>query len=327
MELVLVTGISGYVGQHVAVELLNAGYKVRGTVRDEAKSSSVLKNLEGVADTKNLEFVTVDLLKDEGWYEAVKGCSFVLHIASPFVLAVPKDENELIKPAVEGTQRVLNAAKHARVKRVVLTSSVVAMTSGRVSGTYGADSWSDTTANIGAYAKSKTLAEQAAWELVKDGEMELVSINPGFMLGPAIGKAGDGQSIAMISGLISGKLPMVPQVAMGMVDVRDVAKLHVAAMKDKGSAGKRYIASTAEPVAMLKLAATLRGAGYSKVPSIKAPNLMIKMMSLFDSEAKGMVPELGRMISYDISDTLDSLNWKPTKVDESVLEMAASISR
>jgi len=327
MELVLVTGISGYVGQHTAAELLKAGYRVRGTVRDEAKSASVLKNLEGVAETKNLEFVIADLLNDKGWDDAVKGCAFVLHIASPFVLAVPKDENELIAPAVEGTQRVLNAAKRAGVKRVVLTSSVVAMTSGRASGNYGTDSWSDLTANIGAYAKSKTLAEQAAWELVKDSDMELVAINPGFMLGPAIGKSGDGQSIAMIAGLISGKLPMVPQVAMGMVDVRDVAKLHVAAMKDKKSAGKRYIASTAEPVAMSKLAATLRGAGYSKVPSIKAPNFMIKMMGLFDREAKGMVSELGRMISYDISDTVDSLNWEPTPIDKSVLEMAASISK
>jgi dihydroflavonol-4-reductase len=131
----------------------------------------------------------------------------------------------------------------------------------------------------------------------------------------------------MIEGLISGKLPMVPQVAMGMVDVRDVAKLHVAAMKDKNSAGKRYIASTSEPVAMSKLAATLRDAGYSKVPSIKAPNFMIKMMGIFDREAKGMVPELGRMISYDISDTVDSLNWEPTPIDKSVLEMAASISK
>ncbi|NBR62666.1 MAG: SDR family NAD(P)-dependent oxidoreductase, partial [Actinobacteria bacterium] len=111
MELVLVTGISGYVGQHVAVELLKAGYRVRGTVRDKAKAASVMKNLQGVADTKNLEFVTVDLLNDEGWDDAVNGCSFVLHIASPFVLAVPKDENELIKPAVEGTKRVLGAAK------------------------------------------------------------------------------------------------------------------------------------------------------------------------------------------------------------------------
>ena len=123
MELVLVTGISGYVGQHVATELLNAGYRVRGTVRDEAKSASVLKNLGGFADTKNLEFVKADLLNDKGWDDAVKGCAFVLHIASPFVLAVPKDENELIAPAVEGTQRVLNAAKRAGVKRAVLTSS------------------------------------------------------------------------------------------------------------------------------------------------------------------------------------------------------------
>jgi dihydroflavonol-4-reductase len=327
MDLVLVTGVSGYVGQHVAAELLKAGFRVRGTVRDMAKSSSVLKNLQAVVDTSNLEFVVADLLKDAGWDDAVKGCSAVLHIASPFVLAVPKNENELIEPAVEGTKRVLNAAKRAWVKRVVLTSSAVAMTSGRPSGTYGTDAWSDLSADIGAYAKSKTMAEQVAWELVADGEMELVSINPGFMLGPAIGASGDGQSISMISGLISGKFPLVPQVAMGMVDVRDVAKLQVAALKNSDSAGKRYIASSPDPVSMATLTQILRGAGYSKAPSIKAPNFLIRLMSLFDREAKGMVPELGRKISYDISETLDNLKWEPTTIEQSILEMAASISK
>ncbi|NBU85708.1 MAG: NAD-dependent epimerase/dehydratase family protein, partial [Actinobacteria bacterium] len=220
---VLVTGISGYVGQHIAAQLLNSGYEVVGTVRSLSKSSTPKGALANVAPIERLSFVEADLLSDGGWNEAMSGCDFVMHVASPFYLAEPKDENDMIRPAVEGTQRVLAAAKNAGVKRVVLTSSVVAMTSGLSSGRYGTDAWSNVDANIGAYSKSKTLAERAAWEFVAGGSMELVTINPGFILGPPLGAAGDGQSVSMISDLIAGKMPMIPDIAMSMVDVRDVA--------------------------------------------------------------------------------------------------------
>jgi dihydroflavonol-4-reductase len=257
----------------------------------------------------------------------MNGCDFVIHLASPFLLAEPKDEHVMITPAVEGTKRVIKAAIKADIKRVVLTSSVVSMTSGRPSGTYGPDSWSDVNQNIGAYAKSKTLAEKAAWETVKGSSMELVAINPGFVLGPSLGTAGDGTSEAMIANLIGGKMPAIPDIAMGMVDVRDIARLHVAALEAPKAAGKRFIAASSQPVAMSHLAETLKNAGYKKVPSRKAPNFAIKLMALFDREAKGMVPNLGVKIAYDNHETLEILNWKPTPLEITFTEMAAAISK
>lgn len=324
---VLVTGISGYVGQHVAAQLLNNGYEVVGTVRSLSKSSAPKASLASVAPVDKLTFVEADLLSDAGWNAAVAGCDFVMHLASPFFLAEPKDENDMIRPAVQGTQRVLAAAKNAGVKRVVLTSSVVAMTSGLPSGRYDTDAWSNIEAKIGAYAKSKTLAERAAWEFVTGTSMELVAINPGFILGPPLGAVGDGQSESLFSDLIAGKMPMIPDIAMSMVDVRDVARLHVAALEIPDAAGKRFIAATEQPIAMAHLAGVLKDAGYSKVPSRKAPNFAIKFMALFDREAKGMVPQLGVRISYDNQATYDVLKWEPTPLDTTFVEMAKSISK
>jgi dihydroflavonol-4-reductase len=323
---VLVTGISGYIGQHVAAELLRQGYEVVGTVRSSSKVAATTAAIAAVAPVEQLRFAEVDLLSDAGWGEAMEGCTYVAHVASPFVLAEPKDESELITPAVEGTKRVLTVAARAGVERVVLTSSVVAMTTGKPSGRYGPDAWADVNANIGAYAKSKALAERAAWDIVANGPMELVVISPGFVLGPPLGAAGDGQSVAMISGLIGGKMPMIPDVAMGMVDVRDVARLHVAALTSDGAPGKRFIAASAEPIEMSYLASVLRDAGYAKVPSRKAPNFMIRAMSLFDREAKGMLPQLGKRVAYDNQQTRDVLGWQPTPFETTLNEMAASLS-
>lgn len=324
---VLVTGISGYVGQHVAAELLRQGYHVVGTVRSVDKSAPSRNAIASAAPVENLVFVEADLLKDDQWDEVTAGCDYVVHVASPFVLAEPKDENALIAPAVEGTRRVLGAALRAHVKRVVVTSSVVAMTAAKPSGLYGPDSWSDVDGAIGAYAKSKTLAELAAWDMVKGTSLELVAINPGFILGPPLSGGGDGQSVSMIAGLIAGKMPMIPDVAMGMVDVRDVARLHVSALTAADAPGQRFIAASETPYEMSALASVLRSAGYSKVPSRKAPNVAIKIMSMFDREAKGMVPQLGKKVSYDARTTYDVLGWEQTPIETTLVEMAASISR
>lgn len=324
---VLVTGITGYIGKHVAAELLRNNYQVVGTVRSLAKAESAKAALASIPGSGNVTFVQADLLSDAGWAQAMKGCDFVIHMASPFLLAEPKDENVMIAPAVEGTKRVIKAAMDAGVKRIVLTSSVVSMTSGRPSGTYGPDSWSDVDANIGAYAKSKTLAERAAWEAIKGSSTELVTINPGFVLGPSLGEAGEGTSESMIANLIGGKMPAIPDIAMGMVDVRDVARLHVAALEAPHAAGKRFIASSDQPVPMSYLAGVLKKAGYSKAPSLKAPNFAIKLMALFDREAKGMVPNLGVKIAYDNHETVELLKWKPTPLEITFTEMAAAISK
>jgi len=325
-ERVLLTGISGYIGQHCGAELLNQGFEMVGTVRSLSKADATRAAIAAVAPVEKLTFAEADLLSDDGWDKAMEGCSYVMHVASPFVLAEPKDENELITPAVEGTRRVISAAQRAGVRRLVLTSSTVAMITGKPSGRYGPDSWSDTSANIGAYAKSKTLAERAAWEAVAGGEMELAVVNPGAVFGPSLGAQVDGQSVALMTDMIRGKMPMIPDVAMGMVDVRDVARLHVAAMTAPAATGQRFIAATAEPVSMSYFAEVLRDAGYSKVPSRKAPNVAIKLMSLFDRQAKGMLPSLGKKAAFDNHATFDTLDWQPTPMETSIKEMAASIS-
>jgi dihydroflavonol-4-reductase len=326
-ERVLLTGISGYIGQHCGAELLRQGFEVVGTLRSLSKADATRSAIAAVAPVERLDFIEVDLLSDAGWDDAVRGCTYVMHVASPFVLAEPKDESELITPAVEGTRRVMGAAQRAGVRRLVLTSSIVAMVAGKPSGRYGPDAWSDPNAKIGAYAKSKTLAERAAWEAVAGSGMELTVINPGAVFGPSLGAQVEGQSVALMSDMIGGKMPMIPDVAMGMVDVRDVARLHVAAMTTPGAAGQRFIAATAEPVSMTHFAAVLRDAGYSKAPSRKAPNLAIKLMSIFDRQAKGMLPSLGKKAAFDNHTTFDILDWQPTPIETSIKEMAASISK
>lgn len=325
-ERVLLTGITGYIGQHCAAELLRQGYEVVGTIRSRSKADATKAALAKAAPTERLSFAEADLLSDAGWDDAMKGCTFVMHVASPFAMAEPKDENELIAPAVEGTKRVIAAARRAGVKRLVLTSSTVAMVTGKESGTYGPDSWSDVDANIGAYSKSKTLAERAAWKAVEGGAMELVVINPGGVFGPSLGAKIDGQSVAMMTDMIAGKVPMIPDVAMGMIDVRDVARLHVKALTAPGVAGKRFIAASAEPVEMAALASVLKSEGYTKVPSRRAPSFMLRFMGLFDRQARGMVPFLGKKAAFDNRATFELLGWKPTPMESSFKEMAKALS-
>jgi len=324
-ERVLLTGISGYIGQHCAAELLNQGFQVVGTVRTMTKADATRTAIAAVAPVDKLTFVEADLLSDTGWDEAMRECTSVLHVASPFVLAEPKNEDELITPAVEGTRRVISAAVRAGIRRLVLTSSTLSMIAGRPSGRYGTDAWSDLNSKIGAYAKSKTLAERSAWDQVANSNLELVVINPGAVYGPSLGAEIDGQSVAFMKDLIRGKVPMIPHVAMGMVDVRDVARLHVAALTTASAAGHRFIAATAEPIRMSHVAEVLRNAGYKKVPSRNAPNSAIRLMSLFDREAKGMLPLLDLAHSFDNQATFDVLKWVPTPIEVSFREMAAAL--
>lgn len=326
MEKVLVTGITGYIGEHCAAELLREGYEVVGTVRSLAKADATRKAISNVAQTDNLTFVEADLLSDKGWDDAMQGCSYVLHVASPFFLKEPQNENELIAPAVDGTLRVIKAAKSAEVKRLVLTSSTFAIIAGKETGKYGPQDWSDTNKNIGAYAKSKTLAERAAWAEVKGSNLELAVINPGAVFGPPIGSKDGAQNVAMMADMIAGKMPMIPDMAMGMVDVRDVAKLHIAAMTKSGASGKRFIACTAEPIEMSTVTQVLRDAGYSKAPARKAPTFLLKFMGIFDKQVKGMLPFIGKKASYDNSETFEILEWKPTPMSQSFKEMASAIT-
>ena len=323
---VMVTGITGYIGQHCGAELLRQGYEVLGTVRSMEKADMVREGIARVAPIENLTFVEADLLSDKGWKDAMDGCTYVLHVASPFIIAAPKDENEIISPAVDGTLRVLSAAKAAGIKRVVLTSSTVAIISGKLSGHYGTDSWSDPDANIGTYAKSKTLAEQAAWEFADTNSIDLVVINPGGVLGPTLTGRVEGESLTFISDIINGKYPLVPDISVLLIDVRDVAKLHVAAITAEGAVGKRFIAASDEPLHFKEVTGILKDAGYKKASTRQAPKFLLKLMSLFDDQVKGLLPMVGERQTVANKETYEILGWEPTPIDQSLIETAESIA-
>jgi len=334
MKKVLVTGISGFVGQHCAAELLKKGYAVRGSVRSLSKNNEVINGIKNEVDPKgNLEFCVLDLMRDEGWDKAMEGCDFVLHIASPFVVKVPKDENELIKPAVEGTLRALKAAKKAGIKRVVLTSSTVAMHGGK-SGTIkiNPDSWTDVNAkNVTAYFKSKTLAEESAWNFIKNqtgtSKLELVVINPGPIYGPTLTGNLATEAMDFFKKLITGNVPMLPLANSVMSDVRDVATIHVQALENDKANGKRFIVTSEKTHAIQEIAQILKSNGYEKVSTKLAPTFLLKFIAKFNDEMKGMLPFVGNTIEADVSQTMKIFNWKPLPFEKTVLDTANSVEQ
>ena len=329
---VLLTGISGYIGNHCAVELLKNGYSVRGSVRSLSKSKQLTQVLKKEIDPKgNLEFCELDLLNDSGWDKAMKGCDYVLHVASPFINIEPKDENEYIKPAVEGTMRALKSAKKAGIKRVVLTSSMVSMLdNANKSIDIDFNSWTNVKAkNVSAYAKSKTLAEKSAWDFIKsqnqDEAMELTVINPGPVFGPTLSGNLEGASIGMFKQMMSGEMPMVPQAAINMSDVRDVAKIHVLALENPKANGKRFIVTTENPYKFQEVAQILKSNGYEKVSTKLAPNFLLKFMGNFNREARSMRAFIGNTYNGDTSSTMSTFDWKPISFQKTVLDTAKSI--
>jgi dihydroflavonol-4-reductase len=334
MKKVLVTGISGFVGQHCAAELLKKGYAVRGSVRTMSKTDEVVNGIKKEIDPKgNLEFCELDLMKDAGWDKAMEGCDFVLHIASPFVVKVPKDENELIKPAVDGTLRALKAAKKAGIKRVVLTSSTVAMSGGKKGLIkLNEDSWTDVNAkNVTAYFKSKTLAEKSAWDFIKnqtgDAKLELVVVNPGPIYGPTLTGNLATEAMDFFKKLITGKVPMLPKAYSVMSDVRDVAAIHVAALENEKANGKRFIVTTEKPHAIQEIAQILKSNGYNKVSTKLAPTFLLKFMAKFNDEAKGMLPFIGNTIEADVANTMKTFYWKPMPFEKTVIDTAKSVEK
>lgn len=329
---VLVTGVAGYIGQHCALELLKKGFNVIGSLRNISKAHEVETAIKQHIEIKdNLEFCQLDLLIDNGWEEAMNGCDFVLHVASPYVSYQPKDENELIKPAVEGTSRVLKFAKKFGVKRVVVTSSVVAMLGdANASIDINSKSWTNINAkNVSAYVKSKTMAEKLAWDFVTNQHtnppLELVVINPGPVFGPTLTGNLNGASMSMYKDLISGKMPMLPQSSINMSDVRDVAEIHVKALENKQAVGKRFIVTTEKPYSFQEMAKILKLEGYNKVSTAVAPNFFLRFMSNFSNDIKGMLPFIGFIYSADVGETIKVFNWKPIDLKKTVLDTAKSI--
>lgn len=329
MKKVLLTGISGYIGQHCAVELLKNGYAVRGSVRSVAKTAKLTEEISQHVDPKgNLEYCELDLLSDQGWDDALKGVDFVMHVASPFFSKIPEDENELIRPAVQGTLRALQAAHKAGVKRVVLTSSMVAML-GKVEGDENINhgSWTDVHAkNATAYLKSKTLAEKSAWEFVKDKELELVTVHPGPVYGPTLSGKLSGESMTLFKRILTGELKQMIHASINMSDVRDVAAIHVKALENAEAANQRFIVASKEVYSFEQITKLLKANGYEKVGTGVAPNFMVKLLSYFNDEMKGMLPYVGKKYQGDISPTERVFNWKPMAFDKMVLDTAKSVN-
>jgi len=329
---VLVTGISGYIGLYVAQQLLQEGYTVKGSVRSQAKAQEVRDTLvKAQVNIDQLTIVELNLRLDAGWEEATHGCEYVMHVASPYEIANPKTEDEMILPALAGTLRVLQAAQKAGVKRVVLTSSIVAMMGGMKTGKFGPSDWTDPeSSQINTYTKSKTLAEKAAWDFIAhqgpDTSMELVTVNPGSVVGPPLGSVITGQSMAMLEQMLRGKLPMLPNISIPLVDVRDVANLHVLAMSADNVVGKRIIAAAAKANSFIEIAQILKDNGYKGPSTRRAPNFLLRFMALFDREAKGMVGMLDTHVSADTTETLDLLTWHPRPLQSSVLDSALVVS-
>jgi len=328
---VLVTGGSGFLGGWCIVELLRQGYSVRTTVRDLRREDEVRAAVSSELDPgERLAFFAADLSGDEGWQKAVEGCDYVLHVASPFPAAQPKDPDELIVPAREGTLRVLRAALDAGVERVVLTSSVAAIAGGaKGRGPLTEQDWTRLeTPGLSPYVQSKTIAEQAAWDLVRERGQEdrLTAVNPGAILGPLLSDD-PSFSLQAIQRLLDG-MPGVPRIGFSFVDVRDVATLEIAAMTVPEAGGERFIA-VAEFRWMAEVAATLRerlGPAAAKVPTRTAPNLLVRALAIFDPSVRTIVNQLGKKLSYSSEKSRATLGWTPRSVEQSVVDTGRSLT-
>jgi len=334
MSKVLVTGGSGFIGSHVILQLLAAGHDVRTTVRSLSREGDVRAMLRegGAQYTDRLSFAAADLLQDAGWAEAAAGCEFVLHVASPLPPNVPKNEDELIIPAREGTLRVLRAARDAGVKRVVQTSSFAAIGYGfkdRTAPFTEAD-WTDTSgSDVQAYTKSKTLAERAAWDFIakEGGGLELSVINPVGVFGPVMGPDYSA-SILIVQRLMDGAVPGCPRLYFGVADVRDVADLHIRAMTHPAAKGERFLATSGDFMTMVEIAEVLKkrmGAVAKRVPTRQVPDWLVRLASLRDPAIKFILPELGKVKNATNEKARRVLGWEPRSREDALVATAESL--
>jgi nucleoside-diphosphate-sugar epimerase len=331
-ETVLVTGGSGFIGSWCVIALLQQGYTVRTTVRSLAREGAVRAAIGKIVDPRDrLSFHVAELTTDAGWDAAASGCEYMLHVASPVAISEPRNADDLIVPAREGTKRALGAAIKAGVKRVVLTSSVAATSPRDAVGESLTDEtlWTDLAdPRVTAYSRSKTLAEHDAWDLAAaaGGATTLATVNPSIVLGPVL--SGDfSESVQVVQRLLSGKLPGLPRLGFSIVDVRDVADLHLRAMVAPEAAGQRFIAA-ADFAWMVDLASLLRarlGDAAGKVPTRKVPDFVLRLAALFDRDMRTVVPRLGHKRAFTSKKAQTMLGWRPRPVEETVLDCARSL--
>ena len=309
---VLVTGASGFIARHVVAELRGRGYRVRGTAR---------RDVDGVD-----ELVRADLGADAGWAEAVDGCDYVMHVASPFPAGVPTSDDELIRPAVDGTLRVLRAAADAGVRRVVVTSSIAAIVSGYRDAVVRAEGdWSDVERSP-AYAKSKTLAERAAWDFARESGLELVVVNPGMVLGPLL-STGISTSVDVVRRLLVRDVPGSPKIGFSLVDVRDVAVGHRLAMETATAAGQRYVLA-GDFMWLREIAAVLAeefGPRGYRVPTGSMPTWLLRVVSRFDPSVRQALDFVGRTELVTSDKARRELGWSMRPVRDTIVDTADSL--
>ena len=327
MSTVLVTGGSGFIAGHAIAQLLTAGHQVRTTVRN-------LKREGGAEPGNRLSFIAADLTQDAGWPAAVAGCDYVLHVASPLPPSVPKNEDELIVPAREGTLRVLRTARDAGVKRVVLTSSFAAIGYGYTSATtrFNETMWTNLNGEyVAPYPKSKTLAERAAWDFMANegGALELSVINPVGVFGPVLGPDYSA-CILIVQRMMDGAMPGAPKLYFGIVDVRDVADLHIRAMTHPAAKGERFVAVSGNFRSLLDMAKILKarmGSAAKRVPTRELPNWLLRIAALRDPAIKLILPELGKPKYATNEKAKRLLDWNPRANEDAIVATAESLVR
>jgi len=336
---VLVTGATGFIAQHCIIQLLEAGYTVRGTARSRHGADGIALTLSphlSPSARQRLEttfqLVEADLLKDDGWDDAVEGCRYVLHVASPIPRVPPKNENQLIEPAREGTLRVMRAAHRAGVERVVVTSSLAAVLYGQDRDRiFTENDWSNVDdPRIGAYEKSKTIAERAAWDFMAslgtDAEMSLATINPGLVMGPVL-SSDWGTSGEIVKKIIDRDFPAIPDINYACVDVRDVASAHVSAMTSAQAAGQRYLCANGNYSMreVAKILAEHLGPKGFKIPTGNLPSAMLRLVAKWDKTARLALNDLDVTQDVDTSKIRQAFDWKPRSIEEMVIATADSM--
>ena len=328
---VLVTGASGYIALHCILELLKNGYRVKGSLRDLNREDEVRDSLGSKFNDNNLEFCKLNLLNDEGWDDAVSDCEYLFHIASPCFVEEPKNEKELITPALEGTMRALMAAHKSKVKKVVLTSSMGAIAYGHSKSICNSNDWTDTTKDVGAYIKSKTIAEKAAWDFVNnltDKSFTMTTIHPGMVFGPLLSNDIEGISASLITKMITGKFPALPDIYFTVVDVRDVAKLHVQSLINHQTDQKRIIATSNKGIPFLEISQILRELGFNKSPNSLVPTQLINSLAMFNRDMKNTSYMIKRgYYGADISETTSLFNWTPIPFKKTLEDMTISLKK
>ncbi|GLU52750.1 SDR family oxidoreductase [Dyadobacter frigoris] len=331
---VLVTGGTGFVGVHCIQQLLQQGYRVHTTIRSMKRSGDVIEMLRngGISDFGTLKFIEADLTDDTNWDNAVEGCQYVLHVASPIGLTAPKDENEMIKPALEGTLRVLKAARDGGVKRVVMTSNfgAVGYSHNDTSKVITEESWTNPNEKgLSAYNKSKVLAEKAAWDFMQQqgGNMELSVINPVGIFGPALGPELS-SGFQLLKQILDGSMKRIPKMTLGIADVRDVADLHIRAMISPEAKGQRFLAISGEIMTLPQIASFFKselGDQFTHISTKTMPNWIVRIAALFNARAKSVVPQLGRYRVASNEKAKKLLDWKPRTNQEALVATALSM--